>query len=193
MKSDQQRAARVVVAVNCGLSILALLALVRYDLSHAFAQEVRSAVRTIEFPIEGPIQGTEDILKSTGILSYQRSELDLPVFGDGGVFSSIRDLLRWQELYYGGHVLKPATLAQALQPGTLDRGTTVGYGCGVIVEDMGDGRRWCGHDGAWSGAASFLGRWVEDCLSVVVLSNDQHAQVTRIAQRSLAAWRRRQT
>ena len=128
-----------------------------------------------------------------GIPGYQRSEFDLPVLGDGGVFSSIRDLLRWQELYYGGHVLKPATLAQALRPGTLDCGTTLGYGCGVMVEDLGDGRRWCGHDGAWSGAAAFLGRWVEDCLSVVVLSNDQHAQVARIAQRSLAAWRRRQS
>lgn len=129
----------------------------------------------------------------TGNPSYQRSELDLPIFGDGGVFSSIRDLLRWQELYFGGHVLKPATLAQALQPGTLDCGAKSAFGCGVMVEDLRDGRRWCGHDGAWSGAAAFLGRWLEECLSVVVLSNDERAPVTRIAQRSLAAWRRRQS
>lgn len=68
MKSDQQRAAQMVVAAKCGLWILALLASVRFDRSHAFAQEVRSVVRTIEFPIAGPIRGSEDLLKSKGTI-----------------------------------------------------------------------------------------------------------------------------
>lgn len=64
MKSVLQSAVRMVVTANCGLSIFALLTLASLEISHTFAQEARAALRTIEFPLEGPIRGSEGLLKS---------------------------------------------------------------------------------------------------------------------------------
>ncbi len=119
---------------------------------------------------------------------FEISELDLSILGDGGLFSSIEDLLRWQELFYNGSILGQAALAKALSPGRLDDGTAFDYGCGLMVESLGDKGTWCGHTGGWFGAATYIGRFVEERLSVVVLANEQLAPVVRIAQQSLADW-----
>jgi D-alanyl-D-alanine carboxypeptidase len=117
---------------------------------------------------------------------FEPAGLDLPVVGDGGVFSSVRDLVAWQEALYGGRLLGPAGLGAMLAPGRLDDGSEFDYGCGLTVERLSDGRTWCGHTGGWVGAAALAGRYVQDGVTVVVLSNDQHAPVVRIAQALVA-------
>jgi CubicO group peptidase (beta-lactamase class C family) len=118
---------------------------------------------------------------------FEPAGLDLPVVGDGGVFSSVRELVAWQEALYGGRLLGPAGLGAMFAPGRLDDGSEFDYGCGVTVERLSDGRTWCGHTGGWAGASALAGRYVEDGVSVVVLSNDQHAPVVRIAQALVAS------
>src|SRR5262249_54068187 len=117
---------------------------------------------------------------------YRLAELTLPVVGDGGVFSSARDLVAWQEGLYGGGLLSGTALRQLLAPGRLDDRAEFEDGGGGTVGRLSGGGTWCGHPGGWSGAAALAGRYVEAGVSVVVLSNDQQAPVVRIAQSLVA-------
>ncbi len=124
-----------------------------------------------------------------GRLKYVPSENDITTVGDGGIFSSLTDLMRWQELFFSGQIVSRSSVDHATTAGRLDNGVSFDYGCGMIVESLGDDGIWCGHTGSWHGASALCGRYMNDGLTVIVLSNDQLAPVVRIAERSAAAWR----
>jgi CubicO group peptidase (beta-lactamase class C family) len=122
-------------------------------------------------------------------MKYELSELDLPIVGDGGIFASLNDVMRWQELFFSGQIVSPAMTKYAATGGLLDNGESLGYGCGLMVEPVDKGEIWCGHTGGWHGTATILGRYMAEGLTVAVLSNDQLAPVARIAEYSARAWR----
>ncbi|MCH8549948.1 MAG: beta-lactamase family protein [Balneolaceae bacterium] len=124
-----------------------------------------------------------------GLPRYELAECDIQVLGDGGIFSALSDLIRWQQMFFNARIFSKPTLAHALSQGRLDNGSVFNYGCGMIVEKLPDGRTWCGHNGGWLGVSSFLGRIVEDKISMIVLSNDQSAPADRIAHCAYKKWK----
>lgn len=124
-----------------------------------------------------------------GETRYEIDELDIPIVGDGGVFSTAEDLLRWQHALFSGEIVDGATLRLMTAPGHLDNGARTNYGFGLIVERLSDCRTWCGHTGGWNGTSVLVGRFLEDEITVVVLSNDAHTPVVRIAQQAVSRLR----
>jgi len=59
----------------------------------------------------------------------------------------------------------------ALTSGKLDDGKEVGYGFGWVVEKR-FGRRFVWHDGGWVGTSTIIGRWPDDRVTIVLLSNN---------------------
>ena len=86
--------------------------------------------------------------------------------GAGSLWSSARDLLRWTEALHTGQVLSDSSYAKL----THDYGSGYGYGVSVFRRF---GRATVGHDGRIAGYASDLARYVDDHVTVVVLSNVQ--------------------
>ena len=86
--------------------------------------------------------------------------------GAGSLWSSARDLLRWTEALHTRQVLSDASYAKL----THDYGSGYGYGVSVFRRF---GRATVGHDGRVAGYASDLARYVDDRVTVVVLSNVQ--------------------
>lgn len=122
-----------------------------------------------------------------GLPSLQPTEaLPISTLGDGGVVSSVDDLLRWQAAFWGGRVVSMETLAQMRSPGRLDSGQTFEYGLGLQIQSVNDAT-WCGHGGSWINATALVGRYVEAQTTVIVLSNEFLAPVERIAQRTYDA------
>ena len=108
------------------------------------------------------------------------NELDMQVLGDGGVFSTAGDLVRWFQALVKGGLLREGA-SKMLTPGRLDDGTPVDYGWGVVLE-QGEGRRWFGHDGSWYGASTFAGYDEKTDITFALLSNEVNVPVTRIWQ-----------
>ncbi|MEE4331810.1 MAG: serine hydrolase domain-containing protein, partial [Wenzhouxiangella sp.] len=106
--------------------------------------------------------------------------------GDGGLYSCLSDLLRWQSLFRAGEVLSRSTLERMKRPGRLDSGEEFEYGLGLQIERRAGGRSWWGHSGSWTQSAVMIGRYPEQQLSVIVLSNEFMAPVERISQRAAA-------
>lgn len=113
------------------------------------------------------------------------NEVALDTVGDGGVFSSLRDLIEWQSSLWKGQIVNDALLKLMQAPGRLDSGETFDYGLGLQVEHRGGGNVWCGHGGSWTNSTILIGRHLREKTSVIVLSNEFMAPVERISQIAL--------
>ena len=113
-------------------------------------------------------------------------EFRLETVGDGGVSSSLNDLIRWQSLFWNSEIVSEQSLRIMHTPGELDSGGSFEYGFGLQVEQREGGKTWCGHGGSWTSTTILVGRYLKEEVSVIVLSNELMAPVERIAQRVLS-------
>jgi D-alanyl-D-alanine carboxypeptidase len=88
----------------------------------------------------------------------------------GGLYSTIEDMLRWEEALRSGKLLRPATIEMAMAPATLAGGRKAAYGLGFMTAKY-RGARQAGHGGDITGFNSYLARYPDHGLTVVVLSN----------------------
>jgi CubicO group peptidase (beta-lactamase class C family) len=102
--------------------------------------------------------------------SYTVSIPQLDVVGDGGVFSTVEDLARWDANLESGQVGGAAGLRLMETPGTLADGRSTGYALGLNVGSF-RGTRVISHDGAYGGYRSTYLRFPDVHVSVISLCN----------------------
>jgi CubicO group peptidase (beta-lactamase class C family) len=100
-----------------------------------------------------------------------RSETLLTV-GDGGIWTNLDDMARWDEGVRSRKLLKPETWAQVFQPSKLRNGKANDYGFGWSLE-LGPKGQVAGfwHNGSWGGFHTSYARNLPADRAVVVLSN----------------------
>ena len=140
-------------------------------------------------------------LKMTGTVAYERGKNDVPnrafghssdgahswretdqsptsaTLGDGGVYSSLSDLLRWDEALRRHTLLSESQMRLALAPvrtpegmPTEPDGTPADYGFGWFLNPwQGHARMW--HYGETVGFRTAIQRFTDDGLTVIVLCN----------------------
>lgn len=91
------------------------------------------------------------------------------VAGDGAVFSSALDLLKWDQFWYENKLLSPENLKEAFKEPTLNDGTKSDYGFGWVVTEEGP---W--HNGAWLGANTMIWRDTKTKTCVAILDNSSN-------------------
>jgi CubicO group peptidase (beta-lactamase class C family) len=102
------------------------------------------------------------------------------VAGDGQLYSTMEDLLRWDNYLHGAE--KPAIHPQMLTEGTLSNGDPIGYAQGIYLREY-RGLRTVGHSGSSWGFRSQLVRFVEPGLSIAISCNSDFAKPGDLAQR----------
>jgi CubicO group peptidase (beta-lactamase class C family) len=90
--------------------------------------------------------------------------------GDGAVFTTVGDLFRWSQNFQSGQVGGAALLEAMAQQGSLDDGTVIAYGMGLMTSEV-DGRRVVSHGGAWAGYRAEMLRIPSEGLVVICLCN----------------------
>jgi CubicO group peptidase (beta-lactamase class C family) len=120
-------------------------------------------------------------------LGYQPTadgyRVSLPAFdvvGDGGVFSTIGDLAKWEENFITGRVGGAAAVTQLQEPGKLNNGQRIPYALALSIGETG-GMRTVSHSGAYGGYRSSLLRFPDKELSVMTLCNTSGA-ATNLAE-----------
>jgi CubicO group peptidase (beta-lactamase class C family) len=100
--------------------------------------------------------------------SWARTDQSLTsaTLGDGGIYSSIDDLAKWDAALYDDRLLQPESLRLAFQPATRTDDPAVDYGFGWRI--TGDAR-W--HSGETLGFRNVIVRRLERRLTVIVLTN----------------------
>ncbi len=90
------------------------------------------------------------------------------VVGDGNVYSSAEDLLKWDQALYSNKLISNATLQDAFTPAKLNNGTTYNYGFGWSIEN---GGKKLSHTGGWVGFRTAIERNIETKTTLVFLSS----------------------
>ena len=99
---------------------------------------------------------------------------------DGSLYLTVLDLAKWDAALYGETLLRRASLERMWTPVRLNDGTTHPYGFGWAFGDA-RGHRIIQHGGAWQGFKSFIARYVDDRVTVIVLMNLGDADPARFA------------
>ncbi|MGH8084864.1 MAG: serine hydrolase [Lysobacter sp.] len=105
------------------------------------------------------------------------------VLGDGGIYSSIDDLARWDAALYDDRLLSDASrrLAFAAVTPTDDPAVEYGYGWRITGDSL-----W--HSGETMGFRNVIVRWPERQLTVILLSNRNDPEPYRTALEIAGPW-----
>ena len=99
---------------------------------------------------------------------------DMPftmVYGNGGLLSSIPDMLKWNDALTAGTAPLTSDVVKQLEtPRPLTDGSESNYALGLTIENY-RGVREVSHGGATAGYRTFLARWPDRGLSVAVWCN----------------------
>lgn len=90
--------------------------------------------------------------------------------GVGSIYSTTKDLYKWNEAVFNGKVLSDATLKTAFTQAGLNSGGKVDYGFGWFLSTN-RGLKFIQHSGGVSGFSAYLERQPENKLTVCVLLN----------------------
>jgi hypothetical protein len=89
-------------------------------------------------------------------------------------------MIAWDAAVRQRRILEPECWTMVLSPVALNSGKRYPYGFGWGVDTI-NGRRVESHGGSWQGFQTFIGRYPDDDLSVIVLTNLAQAEPAVIA------------
>ena len=98
----------------------------------------------------------------------------------GAFLSSVLDLAKWDAALYTDRILKQSTLSQMWAPVKLNNGATHPYGFGWELNTVG-GHKIVHHGGSLPGFRAQFARFIDDKLTIVVLTNGDGANPRSIA------------
>jgi CubicO group peptidase (beta-lactamase class C family) len=99
---------------------------------------------------------------------------------DGSLYLSVLDMIKWDAALRSTTFLKPSSRDAMWTPLTLSNGQRHPYGFGWSIGTRA-GRRFMDHGGAWQGFVSYITRYPDDGLTVIVLVNRAGGQASALA------------
>ena len=94
------------------------------------------------------------------------------VQGDGGIYSTMRDLLKWDRILYTEKLISNKTREEAFSPAVLNNGEIVNYGFGWGIGKSPSGKKTVSHTGNWLGFKSLIYREIEEDNCIIILTNN---------------------
>ena len=107
---------------------------------------------------------------------------NLDMIGDGGVFTTVEDLAKWDASFYNSKTLNQDFWNQMTKVGTLNNGDKINYAAGLSIANN-KGLKMIHHSGAFVGYKAEMLRFPEAQFSVIVLANRADSDPTQMAQR----------
>lgn len=105
------------------------------------------------------------------------------VYGNGGLLTTVGDLLRWTDNLEHGRVGGAAFIEEMHRQARLNDGREIAYASGLMVGTY-RGLREVSHGGATAGYRAFLTRFPEERVSVAVLCNVTSVNAEALAHRT---------
>ena len=93
------------------------------------------------------------------------------IVGDGGVYASARDLIKWDEAWRTEKLVSKKSIDEAFKPGQLNDGSNTDYGFGWVIGKNNKGHLRVIHNGAWVGFQTYIQRETEEKKLLVILTN----------------------
>ena len=113
--------------------------------------------------------------------NFTRTDQNLTssVLGDGGVYSSVTDLFKWDQALYKSKLVSERTLRQAFTPATATDKPDRSYGFGWYISEY-RGLKEIWHSGTSIGFRNRLVRFPEKQFTVIILANRADAKLDEL-------------
>lgn len=111
---------------------------------------------------------------------FQISMTTLDMIGDGGIFTSIEDIKKWDDAYYDSKVLSKEFWKMMIQQGKLNSNKEIDYASGLFISKH-KGLKTVSHGGAFVGFRAELLRFPEEKFSVAIFTNRGDANPSSMA------------
>jgi CubicO group peptidase (beta-lactamase class C family) len=111
---------------------------------------------------------------------FSISMTTLGMIGDGGIFTSINDIKKWDDAFYQSKTLSPAFWKEMTNQGVLNNGEVLNYASGLTISTY-KGLKTISHGGAFVGFRAELLRFPEQKFTVAIFTNRGDANPTRMA------------
>jgi CubicO group peptidase (beta-lactamase class C family) len=114
---------------------------------------------------------------------FEISMTTLDMVGDGGIYTTVEDMLKWDRNFYDNKLGKggPALIELVETPGRFKDGTAMDYAFGLGIGEF-EGTREVSHGGAFVGFRAGYNRYSQHHLSVVVFCNYANTRPTGLAR-----------
>lgn len=103
-------------------------------------------------------------------------------YGDKNVYSTPRDLLKWDQALYDGAVLSQQSLDSAFTPYSNEKPSVHNYGLGWRLLMIPNGKKVIYHNGRWHGFNSAFSRLTDEKVTIIILSNKFNRNVYTVAR-----------
>ncbi|MFY9243642.1 MAG: serine hydrolase domain-containing protein [Polaribacter sp.] len=112
--------------------------------------------------------------------TYKISMSNLEMIGDGGIFTTIEDIKKWDDAFYTTKVFDKEFWEFMTKQGVLNNGETIEYASGLVIDKY-KGYKTISHSGAFVGYRADLIRFPDHRFSVVIFANRGDANPTEMA------------
>jgi CubicO group peptidase (beta-lactamase class C family) len=111
------------------------------------------------------------VLKDGALKNQEWVSPSLNTTADGALYYNLEDLALWDAALDRGALISPAGYREMWSPVRLSSGATAPYGFAWALHHTAQGHRVIEHSGHWQGFSTFIARYPDDHLSVIVLCN----------------------
>jgi CubicO group peptidase (beta-lactamase class C family) len=112
---------------------------------------------------------------------YQFDYLDL-VYGDKNVYSTVRDLLKWDQALRNDSLFTKQTLEAAYMPYSFEKPGTHNYGLGWRMYCLKNGKKLIYHNGWWHGNRTAFYRLLDEDVTIIALCNNDAKKVYSVKE-----------
>ncbi len=120
------------------------------------------------------------VLTDSGFV-FKDQSMTSAVLGDGGIYSSVEDLYKWDQALYKSMIISDSLKQKAWTAEQLPGDSVNTYGFGWRIDTL-DGHWRMHHNGSTSGFRNTIQRYPDDSLTVIILTNRAEPDVFDIAE-----------
>ena len=104
-------------------------------------------------------------------------------YGDKNIYSTPRDLLKWDQALYDGRIIKQAMLDSAFTPYSHERPGVKNYGLGWHLLILPNNKKVIYHNGRWHGFNSAFARLTDEHITIIMTCNKMNMGVYQISKK----------
>jgi CubicO group peptidase (beta-lactamase class C family) len=123
---------------------------------------------TYIFTLADSVRSTQSFNWNASFWAYDYLEA---TYGDKNVYTTPRDLLKWDQALYTNQVVSKTLLDSAFMPYSLEKRSIHNYGLGWRMLLMPNGKKVIYHFGRWHGFNAAFARLMDEQVTIIILGN----------------------
>ncbi|MBL7741807.1 MAG: beta-lactamase family protein [Chitinophagaceae bacterium] len=105
-------------------------------------------------------------------------------YGDKNIYTTPRDLLKWDQAFYTDQIISRPLLDSAFTPYSNERPSVHNYGLGWRLLMLSNGKKVIYHNGRWHGFNAAFARLTDEKVTIIVLGNKFNSRIYSDARKS---------